>query len=136
MTNRDRIVRTAQGRKTDRVPLFLYMGIWRETLRNWLDEGLEADEEWRHAFGLDHAEDLYAPETLDRICSKDWGKWFRLDAGIRIIREVELGFQPPLEEVVLEVNGDRKTIRDQLGVVLEHSVGNMTVPRHISFPVT
>ena len=136
MKNRDRITGNVLGRKIDRLPLFISIGPWRETMCRWLDEGLADNEEWKRVFGVE-GETAWNPELLDivrRDCSK-WNKWFGFDEGFSVIQEVPLGFEPAFKEEILEEQGNSRIMRDSLGATIQTFIGSMSIPRYIDYPV-
>jgi uroporphyrinogen-III decarboxylase len=115
VNNRERIIRTVQGKPVDRTPFFLYMGLWQETLDRWVEEGLSFEDRWDEAFGF--------------------------DAGMRSITEcwseghVNLGFCPWFEEEILERRVNSQVVRDRFGIVKEVRIEGESLPRYLEHPV-
>lgn len=134
MNNRERIVRTVSGQNPDRMPVFLDMFLWRETMMRWLDEGLKDDKRWCEAFDFDptKADDI---TQIDRCRKMGWNEWFGLDAGFRTIDGIKLGFDPAFTPEVIGEKGDKILMRDEYGIVLEKGKNFSAIPHFISFPV-
>lgn len=115
MNNRERIIRTLQGKPVDRAPYFMYMGIWSETEERWKKEGLAPGQSWDAEFGF--------------------------DAGFRGVTEywtpgnVNLGFCPWFEAEILEDRGETVIARDIFGIVKEDRKDGSCVARYIEHPV-
>lgn len=111
VTNRERIIATAQGKATDRKPLFFYFGPWGETIDRWRSEGKTIED---------------GPYGFARA--------FGLDEGIRTA-PVTLGYMPKFDYVELEDRGDRLLIRDWLGIVQLIRKDGASIPHYIDYPV-
>lgn len=111
MTNKERIINTVLGEKTDRPPFFVWFSMkpWKETLCRWLIEGLEKAEDWNRVLGFDE--------------------------GVLEIKRDLLGFYPAFEEETLEDNGDKLIVRDKFGVIKEVGKHYSSIPKHLEYPV-
>lgn len=107
MTNRERIIKTALCRDTDRPPFFFYFGPWGETVANWRTQGLEGE---------------------------DWASRFGFDPGIAIVN-VNLGYLPAFEWKMLEDKGDTYICTDSMGITLEAKKNSSTIPKYLDYPV-
>lgn len=106
MTNKERILNTVEFKKVDRAPIVFYFGPWGETWDIWRQQGYrDGDYE---------------------TCG--------IDPGFEII-DVDLGYLPKFERVVLEDKGTTSIIIDEMGVTQEIMNGKSMIPRYISYPV-
>jgi uroporphyrinogen decarboxylase len=106
MTDRERIINTLTGRKTDRLPFFVPMGPWGETIEEWKKQGLQGG--WHEGFGFDR--------------------------GIREIG-VNLGYCPAFEYKILEENEHTRIVRDNFGITMELMRDHATIPKYLDYPV-
>lgn len=135
MTNRERIVNAAIGKKTDRMPVFLDMFLWRETMMRWLDEGLKNDKRWCEEFEFDPSKENDIVQ-IDRCRKTCWNKWFGLDAGfVTVDSRVKLGFNPAFTPEVIRETDNKIIMRDEYGIVLEKGKNFSAIPHFLSFPV-
>jgi len=82
-------------------------GPWAETLERWLNEGLKTE---------------------------DWRSYFGLDTGFEVL-PVNLGFCPRFERKILKNDGEKRTVRDELGLTFIEKIGHSTIPMYIDYPV-
>ena len=108
MTNRERITLTALCKPVDRLPLTFYFGPWTETVPEWEKQGFPHGQPWDYGLGL--------------------------DAGIRHV-DVNLGYCPAFPYEILEDKGEKRIVRDELGIVMEVYKEHSTIPRYLDYPV-
>lgn len=107
MNNRERIRAMARGDFVDRQPLVFYFGPWPETIQRWNQEGLKGD----------------------------WQTAFQMDAGIEVVN-VNLGFSPAFDYLVLEERETTRLIRDRQGITqIIRKDGGASIPHYIDYPV-
>ena len=111
MTNRERIRATAFCEKTDRAPMILYLGAWKETLRKWEEEE-----------GFQNNADLATIAGYD--------------AGIKETGEIKLGLFPDFGYETIEEKEHTIIRRNSFGVTEECIKNGSTIPRGIAYPVT
>lgn len=124
MDNVERIVNTALGRKTDRLPFFVHwaMNAWIATRKNWEKQGVKDGDNWRAELqeqtGLKFDEGFYS-------------------VGIDIGRKegVNLGYCPFFEESVIEDRGDKHVIRDKMGIVQLAMKDRSAIPYFMDYPI-
>ena len=111
MTNRERILKTILGEKTDRIPYLVWFNFkpWNETFARWLGEGLDKEENWNKQSGF--------------------------DAGVTEIHRDLLGLYPDFGETVIEDRVDTQIIRDKWGVVKQIGKGFSSIPKHLDYPI-
>lgn len=110
-------------------------GFWGGTIERWYREGME------RRFGLKgepaFGDTLYGPATPitdgSKVC-KDVAVGVGLDKP-SVSVPVELFLCPPFSEEVLEDNGDRQIVRDEMGIVKQVPRGRDSIPHFLSWPV-
>ena len=107
LSNRERMLRTCLNQDIDRQPFWFMFGPWGETLERWRSEGLQ---------------------------SNDWKSPFNFDTGFETL-PVNLGFCPAFERKVLNDDGEKRTVRDELGLTFIEKKSRSTIPLYIDYPV-
>ena len=112
MTHRERLLATVLGQPRDRVPYFLYWGVWGATWARWQREGLPAQfksfTDVRAHFGADEV-----PRAIP----------------------VRLGPVPDLSAAVSE-DADSVTRLDSWGIKHRNLRGSEGMPEFLAWPVT
>jgi len=108
--NRERMIRTCLNQDVDRLPFWHIFGCWGETLQRWKSEGFNG------------------------VSDMDWMVSLGFDAGFSTL-PVNLGFCPAFEWKVLSEDGDKRTIRDHLGLTFIERKGRSAIPFFIDYPV-
>lgn len=106
MNNRERLRALAAGAPVDRKPFFFYFGPWPEAVARWREEGL----------------------------ARDWKAEYGVDEGIEILN-VNCGYLPAFEEVVIEERAHTRVIRDRLGITQEVRRTGASIPHYLDYPV-
>ena len=106
MTNRELFRRIMHYEEFDRLPVW-HWDVWPETLAEWIAQG-----------HVPPGADLFELLHADRIWS---------------LAPVNMGLLPQFEEEILEETADYRIIRQNNGVVAQHSKRGSSIPRSISF---
>ena len=109
MTDRERFLNSMRFKPVDRFPLWGSLGIWRDTHRRWMKEGLPQDVSLQEYFGLDGQ--MRAP--------------------------VNFRFVPPFEERTVEETAEHRIWVDDEGALKKERKDNpeLSMPQFLEFPV-
>ena len=108
--NRERMIRTCLNQDVDRLPFWQIFGCWGETLERWQNEG------------------------FDGVNVDDWKVPLGFDEGFYTL-PVNLGLCPAFERIILSEDGEKRTIRDHLGLTFIERKGRSAIPHYIDYPV-
>ncbi len=108
MTQRERVIATVLGRKTDFIPFLMPFGPWAETLERWKTEGYDGAD-FNQLIGADT---VFVP-----------------------VGGVNLGLCPAFTPRVLEERGDKRLVVDDKGVTQLVTLDHDTIPAYLDYPV-
>ena len=106
MTNRERIVNTLTGRETDRLPFYVPLGPWWETIVRWEKEGMQGS----------------------------WHDNFNFDNGIVEV-DINYGYSPAFERKIIGETENTQIITDEYGITLELMKTHATIPKYLDYPL-
>ena len=111
MTSKERIIKTVLHEKTDRTPFIFPFDPWPETLELWHKQGLSTNSCYTVNTGCDKGFMAIPAESL------------------------RLGFCPPFKEKIISENNGKRIFQDQLGIIQEIKLGNVSIPNYLEYPV-
>jgi uroporphyrinogen-III decarboxylase len=111
-------------------------GYWADTMLRWYGEGLPE----KHGIpdGLKGGEEVFGEgipwkEGAEPFAT-DISEYFGMDQGFERV-PVNLLFDPPFEQEVLEEDRDHRIIRDEMGITKQVRKDETSIPRFVEWPV-
>ena len=137
MNARERFLAVMGFEPVDRTLLWEF-GYWSGAVRRWYREGLPKQQgipDWLPDGKGILGEGIYwDPTDPTRIFGADLHECFGLDEGLRQV-PLNIYFNPPFEEVVLEDHGDWVVSMEKTGIIKRDRKDRASLPDYVGWPV-